>query len=322
MRYTVTALAAALLGLWVVTAHANGEVTLRTAVIVEGSYVTLGDLFENAGPNGEKNVAYAPAPGKRASFDAKWLYRVARAYGLPWRPFSTATHAIVERASQVVQRDEVQDALMAALQDRGAGKDLEIELANSNLNLYVAAEKASTVGVEGLIFDPASGRFVATVAVPANDPAATRTRVTGKVHKLVSVPVLAEDKKRGEVIREDDILRRDVRASEIRDHVITDEDDLVGMAAKRQIKAATVVHSSQIRRPVIVTKGSIVTMGLSAGVMALTAQGKALDEGSIGDIIRVINIRSNKVIEAKVSGPNRVDVLTYAQALTKLGETR
>jgi len=221
--------------------------------------------------------------------------------------------AVGERASQVVQRDEVQDALLAALRERGAGTDLEIELANTNLNLHVAAEKASIVGVEGLVFDPSTGRFVATVAVPANDPSATRTRVTGKVHKMVSVPVLAEEKRRGELIRENDIVRRDVRASEIREHVLTDEDDIVGMAAKRQIKAATIIHSSQVRRPVLVPKGSIVIIELTAGGMSLTAQGKALDEGSKGDVVRVSNLRSNKIIEAKVSGHSRVAIVSRAE---------
>ena len=308
MRQIITALLAALLGLWVAAAYAQ-EVTLRSAVIVEGNYVTLGDLFENAGPNAAKNVAYAPAPGRRATLDAKWLYRVASAYGLPWRPLSMATHAVVERASQVIHRDEIQEALMAALRGRGAGDNLEIEFANGQMNLHVAAEKASTVGVEGLIFDPATGRFVATVAVPANDPAAARTRVTGKAHKLVSVPTLAEEKKRGEIIRATDILWREVRASEVLDHVITDDDDLVGMSAKRQIRGSTIIHTSMIRRPVLVTKGAVVLIELARGAMALTAQGKAMEEGSKGDVIRVANLRSGKVIEARISGTNKVEVL-------------
>jgi len=308
MRQIITALLAALLGLWVAAAYAQ-EVTLRNAVIVDGSYITLGDLFENAGPNAGKNVAYAPAPGRRATLDAKWLYRVAHAYGLAWRPFSMSTHAVIERASQVVHRDEIEDALMSALRARGAGDNLDVEFSGGQLNLYVAAEKASTVGVEGLIFDPATGRFVATVAVPANDPGAVRTRVSGRAHKLVSVPTLADEKKRGEVIRANDILWREVRASDVLDHVITDDDDLVGMAAKRQIKPSTVIHTSMIRRPILVTKGSIVVIELSRGSMALSVQGKAMEDGSKGDVIKVINVRSNKVIEAKITGPNKVDVL-------------
>ena len=308
MKQIITALMAAFLALWFASAHAANEVTLRTAVIIEDNYITLGDLFENAGPNAAKKIAYAPAPGKRATFDAKWLYKVANAYKLNWRPFTMNTHAVVERASQMIQRDEIHDALVNALRSRGAGNDFEVELAASTNNLHVAADVASTVGIEGLSFDAGTGRFVATVAVPANDPAAARTRVTGRIHKLVSLPVLAETKRRGDVIRANDIQWREVRASEVRDHVITDEEELVGMAAKREIKADSAVHVSQLRRPVLIAKGALVTVELAQGGMSLSTQGKAQEEGSLGDVIRVTNIRSNKIIEATVNGNNRVAI--------------
>jgi flagella basal body P-ring formation protein FlgA len=308
MKQIITALLAAFLALWVASAHASNEVSLRTAVIIDDNYITLGDLFENAGPNAGKKIAYAPAPGKRATFSAKWLYRVASAYKLNWRPFTMNTHTVVERASQIIQRDEIHDALVSALRERGAGTDIEVELAASATNLHVAADVASTVGIEGLSYDAGTGRFVATVAVPADDPAAARTRVTGRIYKLVSVPVLAENKHRGDIIHASDIQWQNVRAAEIRDHVITDDEELVGMAAKREIKADTAVHVSQIRRPILVEKGALVTIELARGGMSLTVQGKASEEGSLGDIIKVTNIRSHKIIEAKVDGNNRVAV--------------
>jgi len=308
MKQIITALLGTFLVLWFAPAHAAGEVTLRTAVIIEDNYITLGDLFENAGVNADKKIAYAPAPGKRATFGAKWLYKVANAYKLNWRPFSLNQRAVVERASQVIQKDEIHDALLQALRERGAGKDIEVELSGGATNLHVAADIASTVGIEGLVYDPGTGRFVATVAVPADDPAATRNRITGRIYKLVSVPVLAETKHRGDVINANDIQWLDMRATELRDHVITDEDELVGMAAKREIKADTAIHVSQLRRPVLVAKGAIVTIELEQGSMSLTVQGKAAEEGSLGDIIRVTNVRSNKTIEVKVIGTNRVVV--------------
>ena len=313
MKQIITALLAAFLALWFASAHAapgvaSGEVSLRTAVIVEDNYITLGDLFENAGANAGKKIAYAPAPGKRATFDAKWLFRVASAYKLDWRPFTMNTNSVVERASQVIQRDEIHDALIQALQARGVKSGFELELAAGTMNLHVAANNAGTVGIEGLTFDAGNGRFVATVAVPANDPAAQRTRVTGKIHKLVSVPVLADNKKRGDVIRASDIQWRDVRASNVRDHVITDDDELIGMAAKNEIKADSAINISQLRRPLLVAKGALVTIELAQGGMSLSAQGKAQEEGSLGDVIKVMNNRSNKIIEAKINGNNRVAV--------------
>jgi flagella basal body P-ring formation protein FlgA len=53
----------------------------------------------------------------------------------------------------------------------------------------------------------------------------------------------------------------------------------------------------------------LVTIILKSPKMTLTAQGKALDDGSDGDTVRITNTQSNKVIEAEVTGPAKVAVL-------------
>ncbi len=43
--------------------------------------------------------------------------------------------------------------------------------------------------------------------------------------------------------------------------------------------------------------------------MTLTAQGRALEDGGAGDTVRVVNTQSNTVVQAVVTGANRVSVL-------------
>ena len=68
----------------------------------------------NRADKADAAVAYAPAPGERAIFDARWLYRVARAYRLNWRPLSARQQIVVERVSQIIERSEIVDTIMAA----------------------------------------------------------------------------------------------------------------------------------------------------------------------------------------------------------------
>jgi len=42
--------------------------------------------------------------------------------------------------------------------------------------------------------------------------------------------------------------------------------------------------------------------------MTLTAQGRAVEPGALGDTIRVANATSNQIVEAKIDGPNTVTV--------------
>lgn len=291
-------------------AEPGGQVILRGHVVVNSDLVLLGDIFTGAGDKADTPVAYTPAPGKRAVFDARWLSRVARAHGLNWRPTGIRDRTVVKRESFVIGRQEIEDVILAALIDRGANPGLEVELSNRMLRLHVAGDATATIAVEDAVFEPRTKRFTAIIVAPADDPSAKRIRVTGRLIKVSDVPVLARRVMSGEIIGEGDIEWIKVRSSRLQRDIILDAGDLVGKSAKRGLRAGKPVRASEVRRPLLVTKSSLVTIILRAPSLLLMSQGRALEHGSDGDTIRVINTQSNKVIEAMVIGPGRVTVRT------------
>lgn len=287
----------------------SAKVILRDAVTVKSKLVRLGDLFINAGKNADVTVAYAPAPGKQALFDARWLYRVARGYGLNWRPIGIQDQILVQRAGQVITRGEIEDSLLAALTEYGAEKSMSVELSNRLLRLYVPAGALARIGVEDISYEPRTGRFSAIIKAPADDPRAPNTRVTGRLHKITEIPVMARRMLKKEVISKRDIKWIKTRSDRVRRGTVMESNELIGMAVKRRLQEGRPVQISDIQRPILVVKGSIVTIILKAAKMTLTAQGKALDNGADGDTVRITNSQSKKVIEAEVTGPGRVAVV-------------
>ena len=69
------------------------------------------------------------------------------------------------------------------------------------------------------------------------------------------------------------------------------------------------IRYAYIRKPILIKRGSLVTINLTTPMMRLTAQGKALQEGSIGDTVQVKNTQSKQKIEARVTGVNKVAVV-------------
>jgi flagellar basal body P-ring formation protein FlgA len=59
---------------------------------------------------------------------------------------------------------------------------------------------------------------------------------------------------------------------------------------------------------VVVAKGALVTLILQTPSMRLTARGRALDEGGIGDSIRVANAQSRTVVAGVVLANGQVAV--------------
>lgn len=287
----------------------QGEpVMLRESITVNSKVVRLGDLFVGVGDKADITVAYAPEPGKRAIFDANWLFRAARAYKLNWRPLGLQDQVVVERESLMVTREEIEDHIRAALIERGADPAMQVELTNRMMRIYLPGTATSTIGVEDVAYESRTGRFAAVIAAPAGEPAATRVRISGRVHKITQVPVPARRLAINDVITERDVKFVAIRDDRVPRDAVTNADELIGMAAKRGLRPGVPVQSTAVQQPILVPKGSLVTIVLQIAKMTLTAQGKALDNGSDGDTIRVANSQSKKVIEAEVTGPGKVVV--------------
>ena len=77
---------------------------------------------------------------------------------------------------------------------------------------------------------------------------------------------------------------------------------------RQMLRSGQMLSAADLQRPISVTKGALVTMILKVGAMSLTTQGRALEQGSLGDFIRITNTHSNMTVTGKIEGPNVVSV--------------
>lgn len=281
---------------------------LRPNVVVDADVVKLGDLFDDIGDKASVAVARAPAPGKRVVVDMEWLARVARANGLDWRPASAFEQAVVERSGVTIQQDQIATEVRNALIDQGVPANSDIELNNRGVQITVPLAVSTDVGIRDLVVDARHKSFSATVEVPANTPGAQRVRLTGRFFSTLDIPVLAHAIPHGDIISAHDLTWSKVREDVVRRDAITDADQIIGLTPRQALRPGQMISAADLERPQAVGKGAMVTMTLKVGGMTLTSQGRAIEPGSLGDTIRVVNTRSNITVEAKVDGPNMVSV--------------
>jgi flagella basal body P-ring formation protein FlgA len=121
-----------------------------------------------------------------------------------------------------------------------------------------------------------------------------------------SIVVPARDIARGEIIAKSDLAYGTAQASQMRSGTITDAEGLLGMQARRYLRAGEPVLASDVRKPIVVTKGETVTMTFDAPGISLTATGRSLGEGGIGESVTVVNPASYRQVMATVTGPGTV----------------
>ncbi|MBI3445015.1 MAG: flagellar basal body P-ring formation protein FlgA [Magnetospirillum sp.] len=283
---------------------------LRTSVVLDSDAIRLGDLWDNIGDKAATPLANAPAPGKKVTLETRWLLAVAQSYGIDWRPATPFERSVVERSGQTVDIRTIETELKEALVMEGAPAGSALELSSrGQMQIVIPTGASPTVAVKDIAYDQRMNRFTAVIESPAGAPNAVRMKVSGHVYASTRIPVLAHVMGRGDIIREADLEWVDVREEVARRDVATSARQLIGQEPRYQMRAGVPVRVTELQKPVVVAKNSAVTIVMRTKFMTLTAQGRAIEDGSTGDVIRVTNVQSKQIVDAKVEAPGQVSVL-------------
>jgi flagella basal body P-ring formation protein FlgA len=136
-----------------------------------------------------------------------------------------------------------------------------------------------------------------------------RLRLSGTATEMVELPVPVRRLNPGAVLEAEDLHMARVRAGLARGELVREAAQAVGMTLRRQLVPGQPVPLADLTRTPTVVKGAPVVMELRAGGLALAAPGIALEPGALGERIRVLNPSSRAVVEAEVTGPERVRVM-------------
>jgi flagella basal body P-ring formation protein FlgA len=281
-------------------AHANAPEP-RPQVVLSGSTLTVGDVFSDAGEDAGKYLAPAPAIGKKIILSSSDLQRISNAFALGWQADNMPRQTIVRAHGVEIDRFKIQAAVQEKMRDQLPGQKFELDI--SDAASFVTGDETAAVTVENLKIDMARGEFRARVNAGAEG-----RDVAGRIVPLMEIPVLARALRNGDIIQPADITFIDMQSKDVSANMVVDAARLAGQTPRRGLTAMKPVMDGETMMPLMVKKGDIVTMALDTGVVQLTVQGRAMADGAVGDVVRVMNTSSNKIIEAVVSGERRVAV--------------
>lgn len=307
MRITLSTLSILALVVATVPAAAQGAPRLKPQVTVASDIVRVGDLVENAGTSSATPIFRAPDLGETGSVPARAVVDAVRAAGLIAVDTRGLSEVTVTHASRTVPFSEIESRLATALSERydlGKAENLRLvfdrEVRNIELSLTSTSEPMAT----RMNYDRASRRFDVTLEIPAASRA--QWRYTGVAIETVEAAVVMRGFTRGEVIKPSDFtIERRARREFATDPAAT---DVVGLAARGNIRAGQALHASEVMKPEIVKKNDVVILHYEVPGIVLTMRGQAIDSGAEGDIVNVLNPNSKRTIQGVVTAPGHVTV--------------
>lgn len=97
--------------------------------------------------------------------------------------------------------------------------------------------------------------------------------------------------------------------SNLPNNTITDAAYLIGSRAKMNLKMNMPIRKNEIGAAIAIKRGQQVLLVHQIGGLRMTLQAKSLDNGSIGTKIRVVNLQSNRTLEAIVEANGQAKVI-------------
>jgi flagella basal body P-ring formation protein FlgA len=283
---------------------------LRANVQVSGDLVRIGDVIDNAGSAAQIAIYRAPDLGTTGSLPVAQLLNTLRAHHVIGVDTRDLKEISVTRLARTLEGKDIELQVARALERRnGLGDAANLTLTFDRDPGDVRLDAGFTGGMQPSIvrYDNRNGRFDVTFEIANDNGAPAKLRFTGTAIETVEAAVLARSVERNEVIKSSDVVvERRPKAEVGSDAALRDR--VVGMQARRQLRAGQAIRTADLAKPDLVQRDQNVTLIYETAGLYLTMRGKALENGTEGDTVSVMNLQSKRTVSGTVIGRGQVAI--------------
>jgi flagella basal body P-ring formation protein FlgA len=323
-------LATALLAAFTATATAQDRVdaiaapVLRASVAVTGDVVRIGDVIDNAGTAAQIAIYRAPDLGTTGSLPTAQVLTALRAHQVIGVDTRDLREISVTRLARTIEAKDIEAQVARALEHKGGLGDaanLSLTFDRDVADLRLDASYSGTIQPVSSRFEPRSGRFDVSFEI-GNDAnsAPVKLRLTGTAIETVEVAVLTRNVERTEILKSSDVITERRPKAEIGGGDAAARDRAVGMQARKQLRAGQALKVADLAKPDLVARDEVVTLIYETAGLYLTIRGKALDNGTEGDVVNVTNLQSKRTVTGVVIGRGQVAISVATPRLSAVTE--
>lgn len=205
--------------------------------------------------------------------------------------------------------------LESALSFQPPGRRLELQITEPRLPLGNPSDRPVLVTIEELSLDETRQRFTAQLVVRVEGSVTGAVPLAGEARPQIEVPVLVQPVRDGQTIEPALLGAVWIPERSLRPDVLLTTEEIIGREAERRLPPGRPLRQTDLRSPRLVRKGEVVTLLFRRGPIEISAQGRALEDGSEGARVRATNLDSERPVAGLVIGRKRL--LVGAEELSR-----
>lgn len=292
--------------------------TLKAAVTLDRDAVRLADIATISGASamslnslGATVVATSPLPGKTRFVDIDYICIRLKQAGLDVDgiTFHGPADVRITRNSATLPSQRIEKAVEAAIRSRMPWKNEDVTIREITLDDAIALPTGElTYRIVPSRNEDYLGRMMLALHLFVDGEPVRKTWVNATLSVMTDVVTVIKPLGKHQHINPADLKveRRDL--ADLPSDTVRHMEDASGSRATQMIYPGTVLQLSMIALPPLVKRGDVVKIVANTGPLTITATGMVKQQGCKGDLVRVMNTDSSRIITARVTGPGSVVV--------------
>ena len=296
---------------------------LRATVTVESDVVRIGDVIDNAGTSAQIAIYRAPDLGTTGSLPTAQVIAALQAHqviGVDTRDIKAVS---VTRLSRAFEGKEIEAAVAHTLEHRnglGDAGNLSLTFDRDIADIRLEASSTGTLQPYSVRYEPRNGRFDISFEVSNdNNRPSTKLRFSGVAIETVEAAIVTRNVERNDVLKSSDVITERRPKAEVGGDAAT-RTRALGMQMRKQLRAGQVIKVADLGKPDLVQRDDNVTLIYESTGLYLTVRGKAVEAGTEGDVVNVLNLQSKRTVSGVVIGRGQVAISVATPRLPALAE--
>ena len=293
-------------------------ITLKVESLVDQESVRLSDIATLTGPSenqlktlGATIVARAPQPGQTRFVGVDYMRIRLKQAGVDTASitFKGPSDVRITRRSATLPIQRIQRAVETAIRSRMPWKNEDVVIGEITLDETLQLPTGRlTYRIEPSRNEDYLGRTNLALHLFVDGEPVRKVWVNADISVMADVVTVIRPLGKHAYIERADLSVERRNLKDLSSDTISRIEDALGSRTTRMIYPQTVLQLSMFASPPLVRRGDVVKVIANAGPMIITATGVVKQQGGKGEMVRVENTDSKRIITARVTGPGAVEV--------------
>jgi flagellar basal body P-ring formation protein FlgA len=290
----------------------NLVVNLNERISVQSEIIVLKDIADLQGTDSEQieklaqtPLGSAPRPGVVSTLSrSQILDRIKKAQAsIPEIRFSGAEVVQIKVQSRLAEPEEISRIIKEYLAQTSVWKESDIDIQSIERTQGIELSANMHLQISSRLPITGRGKIIIPIEIVQGSQVLRNVWVSVRIRINAGILTASKQIRTGKVIGMEDVVVSAANIDDLQSTYLSKPDEVVGKISERNFSPGDPLTREGFSDPLLIKRGDAIQLRLERSGLVITAQGRAEQNGRLGQIIRVRNLEFSNLLNAQVTGP-------------------